>query len=122
MKSITKKQLSGGFSFICYQDRYALCGQPQQEDLKEFKNSAWNSILNLRNSEELRALDFEMPRSCENLGLDYNHIPIIINGELNKPALQKIHNLLHSNPDKKTVIHCASGTRSIIALIAHCFF
>ena len=116
---IIKKQLSSGFSFICYQDRYALCGQPQPEDLKEFKNSDWNSILNLRNPEELQALDYEMSSSCEKLDLDYNHIPIILNGEFNKPALQQIHELLNSSPNKKIVIHCASGKRSILALIAH---
>ena len=120
--AIIKKQLSSGFPFVCYQNRYALCGQPQEKDLKEFKNLDWSCILNLRNQEELQNLDFEMPRSCEALGLEYNHIPIIINTVINKPALQKIHGLLNSNSDKKTVIHCASGKRSILALIAHFLF
>ena len=120
--AIIKTQLSNSFPFICCQERYALCGQPQLEDLKEFKNAGWSSILNLRNQEELKNVDFNMSSSCEELGLEYSHIPIIINGEINKPALQKIHSLLNSNPNKKIVIHCASGTRSIVALIAHFFF
>ena len=121
-QNIVRKQLSSGFSFICYQDSYALCGQPQPDDLKEFKNSAWNHILNLRNSEELQTLDFEMPHLCEKLSLDYSHIPIIVNGFVNKQALQKVHELLNSSPEKKIVIHCASGARSALALMAHFLF
>ena len=119
---IAKKQLSSGLSFICYQNRWILCGQPQREDLKEFQNLGWNSILNLRNQEELKNVDFNMPRSCEELSLEYNHIPIIMNGEFNKPVLERIHDLLNSPIDKKTVIHCASGKRSVLALVAHLFF
>ena len=118
---IIKKQLSSGFPFICYQDHWILCGQPQLEDLKELKDLGWSSILNLRNQTELESIDFNMPSSCEKLGLEYNHIPIIINGEFNKAILERIHNLLNSQTDKKTVIHCASGKRSVLALITHLF-
>ena len=120
--AITKKQLSSGFPFVCYQESYALCGQPQSEDLKEFKKLNWSLILNLRNQEELQNLDFEMTPFCEELGLEYSHIPIIVNGEFDKTALQQIHELLSSQMNKKVVIHCASGKRSILALIAHFLF
>lgn len=119
--AITNSQLSNGFLFTCYQDCYGLCGQPKLEDLKEFQNAGWDSILNLRNQEELKNVDFNMPLSCKKLGLEYNHIPIIMNGEFNKPALQQIHKLLSSHAGKKIVIHCASGKRSILALIMHLF-
>ncbi|MCY4321554.1 MAG: sulfur transferase domain-containing protein [Bdellovibrionaceae bacterium] len=115
------KNLSNGFSFICYKDQYALCGQPQIEDLKEFKNSNWQAVLNLRNSEELESLDFELSDTCEQLGLEYNHIPIMKESEINGSALKETHHLLDSKPNKKTIIHCASGKRSILALIAHLY-
>ena len=117
--NITKKQLPNGFPFISYEDSYALCGQPQVKDLEEFKELSWTHILNLRNPEELLSLDFEMPQLCEKLSLSYSHIPIMINGELNKQALQQIHELLNSKKSAKIVIHCASGARSVVALMAH---
>ena len=62
------------------------------------------------------------PHFCEELGLEYSHIPIIVNGEFDKTTLQRIHELLSSQMNKKVVIHCASGKRSILALIAHFLF
>ena len=122
-KDITKKQLATAFSFVCYGDRFALCGQPQEEDLKEFKTKSWTNVLNLRNQKELDSLDFEMSDLCQKLGLDYNHIPVIVNGDIDKEALKKIHDLFSdSNQEKRFVIHCASGTRSILALMAHFLF
>ena len=120
--NITKKQLPSGFPFISYKDSYALCGQPQVKDLEKFKELSWTHILNLRNPEELLSLDFERPQLCEKLSLSYSHIPIMINGELDKQALQESHELLNSKKDVKIVIHCASGARSAVALMAHFLF
>ena len=119
---ITKQQLSSNFLFFCYQDRYALCGQPKLEDLKEFKSRGWSTILNLRNPEELENVDFNIALSCQKLDLEYHHIPIIIKAEFNKTALQRVHELLISLADKKIVIHCASGKRAVLALIANLYF
>ena len=122
-QNVKKKQLQTGFPFICYEDRFALCGQPQEEDFKEFKQEAWSCIINLRNPEELDSLNFKVPELCQKWGLDYNNIPVITKGDLDKDAFRKIHNLLsHSDKEKKFVIHCASGVRSILALIAHLIF
>ena len=119
---VTKKQLDNGFPFVCYADRFALCGQVQEEELKEFKKESWTHILNLRNQKELDQLDFKASELCQKLDLNYNHIPIIINGELNKEALKKIHTLLSKDEECRFVIHCASGTRSMMVLIAHFVF
>ena len=119
-QSLIKKQLQSAFPFVCYGDRFALCGQPQAEDLKEFKKEFWTDIINLRVLEELDNLDFEMSEVCETLGLNYNHIPVIVKGDIDKESLQKIHVLLSSSDkEKRFVLHCASGARSVIALIAH---
>ena len=122
-QNITKKQLTTAFPFVCYDNRFALCGQPQEEDLKEFKTESWTNVLNLRNRKELDDLDFEMSELCQKLGLDYNHIPVIVNGDIDKAALRKIHDLLSSSDqEKRFVIHCASGARSMVALMAHFLF
>ena len=78
--NITKRQLKTGFSFACYGDYFALCGQPQPEDLKEFKSESWTNVLNLRSSKELKTLDFEISGECQKLSLDYSHIPVIVDG------------------------------------------
>ena len=122
-KQVTKKQLKTSFPFVCYGDNFAICGQPQEEDLKEFKEEAWTNILNLRSQKELENLGFEMSETCQKLGLDYNNTPIIINGNIDKTALEKIHTLLSdADKEKRFVIHCAAGTRAIMALIAHFIF
>ena len=122
-KQITEKQLKTGFAFVSYGDRFAICGQPGAEDLREFKGEAWTDILNLRSQKELEDLDFEMSETCQTLGLNYNNTPIIVDGNIDKTALEKVHALLSGlDEDKKCVIHCASGTRAIMALIAHFVF
>ena len=122
-QNIIKKQLKTGFPFICYGDRFALCAQPEPEDLKEFKEESWTDVLNLRGLQELESLDFEMSELCHKLSLNYNNIPVIVDGGISKEALQTIHSLLsNSKEEKKFVIHCASGARSAMALIAHFIF
>ena len=108
---------------VYYEDRFALCGQPQEEDFKEFKEEAWTDVINLRSPHELDTLDFDMSEICKRLGLNYIHIPVIVKGDISKEALTKIHELfLKAGGDQRFVIHCASGARSVIALIAHFVF
>lgn len=121
--NITKKKLTTGFPFVCYEDRFALCGQPKPEDLKEFKKESWTNVLNLRNQSELDSLDFKMESCCQELALDYNHIPVIVDGNLNKASLKKIHELIsQAGSELRFVIHCASGTRSSLVLMMHFLF
>ena len=119
-QSITKKQLDTGFPFTCYGEFFALCGQPQKEDLEEFKEKFWSHIINLRSPQELNELDFDISEACRELALNYSHIPIIVNRNIDKKALEAIHDLLSKAGKKqKFVIHCASGARSTIALLSH---
>ena len=68
-------------------------------------------------------MDFEMSEWCQKLGLNYSHIPVIVNGDINKEALKSIHSLLSDlGEGKKFIIHCASGARSAMALTAHFIF
>lgn len=117
---IQKRSLSSDFPLIQYGDSFCVCGQPQKADLEELKKEKWDLILNLRNPEEMSALDFKMEELCEILGLDYQIIPILQESVLNKEALKKINTLIKSGDYKKIVIHCAVGGRAVLALIA-CF-
>ena len=57
------------------------------------------------------------------LNLQYHHIPVIKEGDLDKGALDKIHQILLSNgegkAEGKTIIHCAAGQRAAVALLVH---
>jgi len=121
LQSLAKKKHPAGFSFLQYGDRFSLCGQPSKKDLEEFRKENWDLILNLRNPEELDSLDFQMDEVCHHLGLKYLSLPIMFQGDIRKSALKDIHQTLSSDSYKKIVIHCASGKRAILALLAHLF-
>lgn len=118
-QSIKNQELKTGFPFVCYQETLALCGQPQPGDLEEFKNKSWTHVLNLRNDSELDHLTFDLPDTCKKLHLKYSHIPVIEGGNFNKEALDSVHCLLSDSSGEKIIIHCASGMRSIMVLMAH---
>lgn len=118
---IKKRMLGSGFSLIQYGEAFCVCGQPQKQDLEELKKEGWDLILNLRNPEEMESLDFKMEELCRSLGLSYQLLPVLKQGDLSKEAFQKIHEISTSGGYKKIMIHCASGRRAVLALTA-CFF
>ena len=121
--NIVKKRLNTEFPYLCYEERFALCGQPQLRDLKEFQQEGWTHLINLRSQPELESLDFDLPVSCQNLGLKYYHIPVFANGDIDKAALKRNHELLSNSEGRnKYVLHCASGTRSALVLMSHLVF
>ena len=116
---LKKQELSSGFPFICYNDRFMLCGQPSKKDLKELKELEWSAVINLRSPDEMKSLTFDMAVDCKELGLNYYFIPLLEDGKINKKSLEKIHDLFLQLPEQKIVLHCASGFRSKLALMAH---
>ena len=116
---IKKQELPSGFPFVCYEDHFKLCGQPLQKDLKEFKEQAWNCIINLRSPNEMKSLNFDMALACKELKLNYYFIPLLEEGKINKKSLEKLHELFLQLGEQKIVLHCASGFRSKLALMAH---
>ena len=118
--NIKQRTLSSALPLIQYENSFCMCGQPQKKDLEELKKEGWDLILNLRNPEELESLDFQMDQFCDSLDLHYKLIPVFQNKKLSKEAFQKIHDMINSGDYKKIVIHCASGRRAVLALLA-CF-
>ena len=116
---IKKRTLLSGMSLTQYEDSFCVCGQLQRADLEELKKENWGLILNVRNLEEMESLDFKMQELCKIIGLDYELIPIIQQGDLSKEALKKIQALISAGNYKKVVIHCAVGGRAALALLAY---
>ena len=121
--NVTKQKLKTEFPYLYCEERFALCGQPRPLDLEEFKKDSWTHVINLRSNLELENLEFDFFEICQKLGLKYSHIPVIVDGDINKESLEQIHDLL-SNKERgsKYVLHCASGARSAIALMSHFLF
>ena len=120
---ITRNQLQTGFPFICYGENIALCGQPRREDFQEFELKSWTDVLNLRSQQERENLDPKQFQTEPESSLKFYYFPILKEGLWDKSALKSIHKLLSSAQKKqKFILHCASGTRSSLALLAHLIF
>ena len=120
---VTHKTLKTGFSYRLADSRWAVSAQPQPEDFKNFKDQGFQQVINVRGAQELEKLDFNISETVKELGLQYHHIPIIKAGDLDKEALNQIHQILRSDDGEKdkgkTIIHCAAGQRAVVALMVH---
>ena len=120
---VTHKTLKTGFSYRLIDSRWAVCAQPQPEDFKDFKNQDFTRVINVRGAQELEKLNFDISETVKELGFQYHHIPVIKEGDLDRSALDKIHQILHSDnggeAEGKTVIHCAAGQRAAVALLVY---
>ena len=120
---VTHKTLETGFSYRLTDSLWAVSAQPQPADFKGFKDQGFKQVINVRGVQELEKLDFDISETVKGLNLQYHHIPIIKEGNLDKEALDQIHQtLLSGNGEKevgKTLIHCAAGQRAAVALLVH---
>ena len=120
MKS-TSEKLSTGFSYFCLDSRFAVSGQPSFEDLPALKEKGFARVVNVRGFQEMEKADFDVPKAMERNQLAYHNIPIIKDSALDWGAMDKVHQILSSaeKSGEKTIIHCASGQRAVIALLGH---
>ncbi|MGB5333581.1 MAG: sulfur transferase domain-containing protein [Woeseiaceae bacterium] len=88
-------------------------GQPDEAALKDFADSGYAAVIDLRTDSEDRGLDERVV--VESLGMDYVSLPIGSDGISfdNARALDK----LLSGYDQPVLVHCASGNR-VGALLA----
>ncbi len=142
MKAESKK-LKTGFPHRCLDSRFAVSGQPALEDLPALKGEGFSQIVNVRGFQEMESAGFKggakaVSKAMEDSRLSYHHIPVIKDGALSREALEEIHQILspggRSGKEEakkksgsgggggggaKTLIHCASGQRAVIALLHH---
>ncbi len=93
----------------------AIAGQPSLEELQQWAQSGYRSIVNLRSPDEIGFLG-DQQQKAELLGLQYLNLPTqlkAINPDFVLQAIPQIAAL-----PTPVLLHCDSGTRSsIIALI-----
>lgn len=91
-------------------------GQIQWEQLLQARREGFQSVLNLRSSDEL-GFQADEQQMVESLGLHYEHIPLKLEA-LEEAIVTKILRRLEHLP-KPAIVHCAAGMRSTtIALLS----
>jgi protein tyrosine phosphatase (PTP) superfamily phosphohydrolase (DUF442 family) len=81
-------------------------GQPTLEGIRELKEQGFKRVINIRNEGEM---DFsEEEALCQELGLEYVHLPVIDNGEFIFENVKKLNDLLS---DDKEFVHCGTANR-----------
>ena len=120
---VTHKILKTGFSYRLCDSCWAVSAQPHPEDFKDFKEQGFKQVINVRGAQELEKLNFDVSETVKELDLQYHHIPIMKEGDLDKEALDKIHQILQATDGEKkegkVIIHCAAGQRAAVALLVY---
>lgn len=95
-------------------ENFYLAGQPGAESFNTFKELGVKTVVNMRDSGEG---DFSFEgKLCNQYGMKYVHVPIMVGGMLSKPACDQVSAMVDDQP---TVIHCASANRVCGWLITH---
>ena len=109
-----------GINIKKFNESVSFAEQPAEADLKEWAEAGFRTVVNLRPAEEVeRGLSPSKEASvCEELGLDYIHLPTKLD-DLSEDHLQHCREKLEGAP-QPMVIHCAGGARAaIVASVIH---
>ena len=96
-----------GLNFCWKVGENYLAGQPPIDSFEKIKEMGVERVFNLRNRGED---DFSAEeQKCKELGMEYYHIPIIVDGSLNAANCEKLSQLIKDN--KNNFVHCVSANR-----------
>ena len=110
------------FSYKSYHGKVFLAGQPNNEQLASFhKKEKVDVVINLRNDNEVSGLKFDPKTGAETLKITYYHLPLFVNGELDKTSISSIESIFmfHHNQGEKVLVYCSSGNRAAAWLATH---
>lgn len=83
-------------------------GQPDANAIREMKNRGVKRIINLRSPMEM---DFSSEKKlCEELGLEYIELPLLVDGKFNKNSVEALNELL-ADATGPEFIHCGTANR-----------
>ncbi|NMH61344.1 fused DSP-PTPase phosphatase/NAD kinase-like protein [Alteromonas ponticola] len=89
-------------------------GQPSEEQFQQMKTQGIKHVVNLRPDAEQ---DWDEKSYVESLGMQYHHIPVAGEADINLDNAAKLDMLLAKHSGEPIVVHCASGNR-VGALVA----
>ena len=110
------------FSYKSYHEKVFLAGQPTNEQLASFhKKEKVDVVINLRNDNEVSGLKFDPKTGAESLKLTYYHLPLLVNGKLDKTSIANIEStfMFHHKQGEKVLVYCSSGNRAAAWLATH---
>lgn len=104
-----------GLMYLWEVDNLLIAGQPQTQSFEALKEFGITKVFNMRNSNEM---DFsDEIAECERLDLEYINFPLVINGQLDREACDKLSKSIDEKD--KWFIHCGSANRIAGWLITH---
>lgn len=99
-------------------DRLFIGPQPQARDLQNLQSEGIERVVNFRRPEEMAKLDFNEAEKLAALGIDYVQIPVGGKRHPYSPVqLEALTEALES--DGKVLLHCGSGYRASVILVAY---
>eukprot|EP01125_Pyxidicula_operculata_P004164 TRINITY_DN1607_c0_g9_i1.p1 TRINITY_DN1607_c0_g9~~TRINITY_DN1607_c0_g9_i1.p1 ORF type:complete len:148 (+),score=35.75 TRINITY_DN1607_c0_g9_i1:80-523(+) len=99
-----------------FNDDFSFCAQPSIENIHDWSQQGFKSVLNLRTPGENGFLaDSEAIATKE--GMKYVHLPFKW-GTLDKEFFAKLIDTVDSLP-KPAVVHCLSGGRASVGIFVH---
>lgn len=104
----------------CYFDGpVCVASQPTPAALRGFANDGVTVVINLRTQKEMDELGFDQAALCEELGMEYVHIPLGGSERVYPPEAVDRFAALMERHDGKALIHCASGGRVTHLYVAY---
>lgn len=94
----------------CVAEDGVLCGgQPSEAALQAARDAGYETVINLRRSEELG--DWDEKAVAERLGLRYESIPIGSPNDLSRDNAERLDRALSAAGDAPVLVHCGSCDR-----------
>jgi len=100
----------GADTHVVQYDRFYIAGQPDQGALETAAASGVDIIITLRSPTES---DWDEAAAAESLGMSYYQVPVDGSApELAAEPLNRVSQIVQSNPDEKILVHCSSSNRA----------
>ena len=95
--------------FVARAGDFYVAGQPDAEDLVQFKRLGVTTVINLRGVDEMA---WDEAADVRQLGLTYFQVPITSEQGLKPTALALVDELVDLSETEKILLHCRSGNRA----------
>ena len=113
-----KKETFGNLKSLVNVKWLDFSGRPNKSTAANFKKENYKLVINILGAGETK---YDEKSVVEKQGIAYHNIPLMVNGEIDKAAVAKIHGVVAKYKGQKTLIHCSSGNRVASWFGAHMY-
>lgn len=93
-------------------------GQPTEAELMLAAKRGVTRVINIRSEPEIASLSFDEAALCEDLDMEYIHVPVTWD-ILTDEKFDLLMGVLNEETSGKTLFHCGSGNRVSVFVAAH---